>query len=224
MTQRYIIIGTDTNCGKTYVTCQLSQYLKKNEQTVLAIKPVASGGKWQNGILINGDLEKLQAVNEDFKKPICKWQFQPAISPHIAAAQLGKTISAEEIVRFCVNPRFAPRSHLLIETAGGLMSPLNTEQTWVDVLKISQIPAIMVVGIRLGCLNHALLTASVMQQHAIPCVGWIANVLNSRTQRVPENIQILQEKLPWPLLTMIGYQGRVTNNFSLLLDKSGHAV
>ncbi len=201
--KRYFIIGTDTDCGKTYVTCQLLDYFKKRGKRAQAIKPVASGCIEQDGQLISQDVLHLQHHNSHNHHPICRWLFKPPISPHLAAEEAGQFISAQAIADFCNDPAFSDNDYLLIESAGGLMSPLNNIETWLDVLLLSQIPVIFVVGMRLGCLNHALLTESVINTHRINCVGWIANCIDREMLVLPENIKTLSEKLKAPLLTTI---------------------
>lgn len=214
--KRYFIIGTDTDCGKTYVTCQLLDYFKKKGKRVLAIKPVASGCTELDGQLINEDVLHLQRYNSDTHKQICRWLFKPPISPHLAAEEVGQFISAQTVANFCDDAVFADTDYLLIESAGGLMSPLNNNETWLDVLLLSKIPVIFVVGMRLGCLNHALLTEFVINAHQINCAGWIANCIDTAMLVLPENIKTLSEKLKAPLLTIISHaQGIENNNLAL---------
>jgi dethiobiotin synthetase len=203
--KRYFIIGTDTDCGKTYVTCQLLDYFKHHHKRALAIKPVASGCLMQDGQLVSDDVRHLQRHNPVPHQQICQWLFKPPISPHLAAEQAGHYISAQDIVNYCNNPAFVNTDYLLIETAGGLMSPINNHETWLDVLVLSKIPVIFVVGMRLGCLNHALLTASALKTKNINCVGWIANCIDKDMLALPENIKTLTEKIKAPLLTTIAY-------------------
>jgi len=205
--KRYIIIGTDTNCGKTYVTCQLLEHLQNNGNRAMAIKPVASGCAEEGGQLINEDVLRLQHHNGIPHRQINPWCYKSPISPHLAAAEVGQHISAQQIADFCFEEAFSDVNYLLIESAGGLLSPLNKDETWLDVLSYSQIPVIFVVGMRLGCLNHALLTALALNTHHIKCAGWIANCLDKNMLALPENINTLTEKLNWPLIATISYQG-----------------
>lgn len=201
--KRYFIIGTDTDCGKTYVTCQLLDYFKKQKKRALAIKPVASGCIEQNGQLLSEDVLHLQHHNSDPHQQVCQWLFKPPISPHLAAEQAGQSITAQDIVNFCNNQAFTNTDVLLIESAGGLMSPLNNNETWLDVILISKIPVIFVVGMRLGCLNHALLTELALKSHQINCVGWIANCIDKDMLALSENINTLSQKMKMPLLKII---------------------
>lgn len=190
---RYFIIGTDTDCGKTYVTCQLLKQLKH----VRAIKPVASGG--------TGDADELAKHQPHGDEPLSRWSFEPAIAPHLAAQQAGETITFDALDAFCDGARFPESTTLLIESAGGLMCPLNQTQTWLDYLVHSKIPVILVVGIRLGCINHALLTAHALRSHHISCIGWIANQCDPAMQALEENLKTLQTRLSYPCLAHIPY-------------------
>jgi dethiobiotin synthetase len=205
--QSYFILGTDTNCGKTYVTCQLVQYLKKQSKQVLAIKPVASGCVEKHGQRINDDILHLEKANGVSTLPISSWLLAEPLSPHLAAKRENISISAQKIVNFCTAPQFKDLDYLFIEGAGGLMVPLNAEETWIDFLKQSDIPVILVVGMRLGCLNHALLTLHALNNHGIKCVGWIANCLDEKMQALEENIETLILKFNRPLLATITSHG-----------------
>ncbi len=210
--KRYFIVGTDTDCGKTYVTSRLVNHLRQKGYCALAIKPVASGCFERDGTLISEDAEQLARANGSPGIDISPWRFKPPVSPHIAAAEVGVRLSAKGIMDFCDAHVFANFDVLLIEGAGGLMVPLNEHETWLDFLKISEFPVILVVGMQLGCINHALLTAYALNAHNIPCVGWIANCLDNNMLALSENIQTLSEKIAFPLLETIGYQGDIGAN------------
>jgi dethiobiotin synthetase len=203
--QTYFIMGTDTDCGKTYVTCQLLNCL----DDAIAIKPIASGGM--------EDAELLAKHQAHYTKPLSRWSFKPAISPHLAAAQAGESITFDALDAFC-NAQTSTHKTLLIETTGGLMCPINNTQTWLDYLVHAQAPVIFVVGLRLGCLNHALLTAQALKTYHIPCVGWIANLCDPNMQAVQENIQTLETKLPYKRLATIEFNGTMTHRPSSALS------
>lgn len=209
--KRYVIIGTDTNCGKTYVTCQLLAHLKAKGSRAMAIKPVASGVVEKEGRLVNEDVARLQEYNGALEPAICSWVFNDPVSPHLAAKVVGQHVSAGEVVAFCESSKFQDTDYLFIESAGGLMSPLNDDETWLDVLLKSRIPVLLVVGMRLGCLNHALLTASVLKANRIPCVGWIANVVDNTMLLRSQNIETLTLKMDWPRLATLAHAGTFTD-------------
>ncbi len=203
--KRYFIVGTDTNCGKTYVTCQLLDALK--DKKVMAIKPVATGCYQEKGQLVGEDEVLLKNHSGDQKRDIGLMRYQMPVSPHIAAKAEGESISLQTIADFCNQESFKQLDYLLIEGAGGLMAPLNEAETWLHFLRFSKIPVILVVGLRLGCLNHALLTAEVLKTHDIPCVGWVANCIDKEMLALSENIETLKKMLWFPCLATIPFGG-----------------
>lgn len=204
--KRYFITGTDTDCGKTYVTCQLLAQLNQHAPRGLGLKPVASGCREQGGVLLSEDAERIARM-QSCDQPICQWAFKPPISPHSAARQAGVRLSAEAIAEFCAAPQFSQFEMMLVEGAGGLMVPLNEEQTWLDFLRLTAMPVIMVVGIRLGCLNHALLTEQVLRFNNLKCAGWVANCLSEEDAFCQDNITTLQQKMQIPHLATLAWQG-----------------
>lgn len=192
---RYFITGTDTDCGKTYVTRLLMDLYPAS----MAIKPVASG---YNG---HGDIDNLLKDKNFSIDALNPWRFSAPVSPHIAAEQEGKTIEMQELAEFCLNFKAEGIETLLIEGAGGLMVPLNYRETWMDFLKLTQIPVILVVGMKLGCINHALLTEMALISNGIRCHGWIANCLDPKMLALTENINTLKLHLSSPLLTVVSH-------------------
>ncbi|MDF1683056.1 MAG: dethiobiotin synthase [Legionellaceae bacterium] len=210
---RYFIIGTDTDCGKTYVTCQLLKHLNQSHQQALAIKPIASGGR--------GDIDALNQYQDPGTHSIYRWLFEPAIAPHLAAEQANQMISFEQLDTFCdikQDSKHPNTQTLLIESAGGLMCPLNTTSTWLDYLEHSKIPVILVVGMKLGCINHALLTQLALQTRHIKCRGWIANCVDLNMQVLKKNIGTLEHKLEYPRLATLEFNGTMPPNFCLPID------
>lgn len=210
--KRYFITGTDTDCGKTYVTCQLLSYFNNQEKKALALKPVASGCQEKNGQLLSEDVLRLQKYNKNSHYSISGWQFAPPISPHLAAKEINCKLSVDKIAKFCLDKQFNELDYLLIEGAGGLLVPLNDEETWLDFLTLTKIPVILVVAMRLGCINHALLTDSVLKTNQITCAGWIANCLDKGMLALSENIATLSLKMHMPLLATIPYSSNQQTN------------
>jgi dethiobiotin synthetase len=208
----YFITGTDTDCGKTYVTCQLLDYFKAQKKRALALKPVASGCSEYKGQMQSEDVLNLQKHNCDSSYSINNWLFVPPISPHLAAKAMNVRLSASEIATFCFNEQFSNFDPLLIEGAGGLMVPLNEEETWLDFLELTKIPVIVVVAMRLGCINHALLTDAVLKTKQIKAQGWIANCLDENMLALDENIATLSLKMQMPLLAVLPYQGKFSRD------------
>ncbi len=201
--QKLFIVGTDTDCGKTQVTCELIKHAQRQHQTVVGLKPIASGSL--------EDAHRIQAVTPT-PLPLSRitpWFFQEPISPHLAAQHEGREIILDEVVAYCMDASWQAYEKVLIEGAGGLLVPLNANDTWVDFLKQTQIPVLLVVGMRLGCLNHAQLTAQVLAYHGIDCIGWIANVLDPGLLFLDENIQTLQKKLNIPYGGCVPHQGEL---------------
>jgi dethiobiotin synthetase len=202
----YFITGTDTSSGKTYVTQQLQAKLPHT----LAIKPIASGCVWLDGSLVSEDARQLHHPSSPLTlADLNPWRFEMPVSPHIAAAQAGVRIEIDELAHYCLQLQPPGIDTLLIEGAGGLMVPLNEKESWIDFLKVTKIPVILVVGLRLGCLNHALLTQEVMEKHQLPCCGWIANCLDAEMLALEENIATLSSWLKMPLLGRVNFGGEL---------------
>lgn len=203
--KRYFITGTDTDCGKTYITSKLLKYFSSSA----AIKPIASGCYLQDNRLVNDDALLLQNNNCLTLDQINPWRFRAPIAPHIAAKKEGRDITVFELGNYCKDIEIPENNTLFIEGAGGLMVPLNEEETWIDFLHYTQIPVLLVVGITLGCINHALLSAHALASEKIECIGWIANCLDPEMLELEENITSLKYLLPFPCLTTIPYAGEI---------------
>lgn len=197
--QTYFMIGTDTDCGKTYVTCQMLRTMADS----IAIKPIQSGG--------TEDVQNLSAAQPHYQATLSRYSFAPPIAPHIAAAQVGEEITFKALDSFCDTHTAKPYRILFIETTGGLMCPLNAQQTWLDYVIHAQKPVIFVVGVRLGCLNHALLTAHALKTHGVTCAGWVANLNSPNMAVVSENLETLKTKLPYKHLATIPFNGTITD-------------
>ncbi|VEG90107.1 dethiobiotin synthase [Legionella spiritensis] len=208
--KRFFITGTDTDCGKTYATCSLLDTLNQRQNKAIGLKPVATGCVEQNGQLYSEDALLIQENNLNQTLNINKWSFKPPVSPHIAAKEAGTLITTGDIIRFCNSEPFQNNDIMLIEGAGGLLVPFNEEETWIDFLRQTAIPVIVVVGMRLGCINHALMTAEVLRANQIECAGWIANCLDKNMLYLKENLSIITTKMNMPRLATIPYKGKVT--------------
>lgn len=223
----FFITGTDTDCGKTYVVCALLSYYAQQHKKVMGLKPVASGCFLKEGELVNDDALRIQALNPVIAPVSCR-NFEPPVAPHLAALQTNQPITLKELIDFCDKPKQyrikpslpqplsgaeegqiaeATLDYLLIEGAGGLMVPLNDHATWVDFLQLTSIPVIIVVGMQLGCINHALLTASALAHQHIACAGWIANCLDPDMLMLEDNIQTLKNKMGVSFLGRVAFNG-----------------
>lgn len=198
---RYFITGTDTDCGKTYVTRELIRHYAN----ALALKPIASGCYKEQGQWISSDALLLSQAQPLSLEEINPWRFEWPVSPHIAAAREKQSIQLDKLIDYCLSFNKRDCDKLFIEGAGGLMVPLNDKHTWIDFLLQSRIPVIVVVGMKLGCINHALLTFSVLKAHSIPCLGWIANCFDPTMLALEENIQTISQLANIPLIARVPY-------------------
>jgi len=200
----FFITGTDTDVGKTWVTAGLLHVLNEQGLKTVAMKPVASGSKRIDGQLRNADAECLmQHMNTAAEYPeVNPYSFEPAIAPHIAATQAGENIELEKIQQ--IAEHLARRADvILVEGVGGWAVPLNETQGVADLAVKLQLPVIMVVRIRLGCINHALLSAQSIQASGLSIFGWVANMCNSPDSFAEENISALQQRLDCPMLARL---------------------
>ena len=204
MMRGFFITGTDTDVGKTWVTASLLHLLNEQGQKTIAMKPVASGCENIDGQLRNADAQCLiQHMSEaaDYLD-VNPYHFAPAIAPHIAAQQVGESINLAKIQKTA--ERLAGRADMiLVEGVGGWSVPLNETETLADLALGLQLPVIMVVAIKLGCINHALLTAQSIRASGLPIAGWVANMCDSDNLVLEENIIAIQQRLECPLLAKL---------------------
>lgn len=207
MPRHFFVTGTDTGVGKTTVTVRLMQQLIAQGLTVIGMKPVASGCEWLDGRWQNEDVRQLTAASNVKAPPelINPYCFEPAIAPHIAAAQAGVAIDLNIILE-AYKQLTTLADVVIVEGAGGLLVPLNSSQTMADLIQALDIPALMVVGMRLGCINHALLTAQVLKQRGIDFCGWVANSIDPQMSMPEENLQTLIQSLQQPPLLQVPFQ------------------
>ena len=200
--KKLFITGTDTDVGKTLVASGLLHRARQKGLTTLGLKPVAAGCELTEEGLRNSDALALQALCE----PEVTYQevnpvaLQAAIAPHIAAREEGKMLSADRLIGFCRGAMMRPVDFALIEGAGGWRVPLNDREFLSDVARGLECEVILVVGMRLGCLNHALLSAEAIRRDGLQLVGWVANILDPAMPRLDENIKSLRRSLAAPCL------------------------
>jgi dethiobiotin synthetase len=200
--KRWFITGTDTEIGKTYVACALVRWLVSQGHRVAGMKPVASGCERTNEGLRNEDaLALMTAANVVVPyETVNPFAFEPAIAPHIAAAEAGQSIDIEKINAAA---KTIKTDYLVIEGAGGWCVPLGGDRLLGELAKVIADEVILVVGMRLGCINHALLTASQVERDGIPLKGWIANHVDPDMQAQAENLETLRSLMPVPLLGVL---------------------
>lgn len=207
LTMKIFITGTDTEIGKTTVCCYLLKKYQQQGLSTLGLKPVASGCYKKNKQLVNDDALQLAEHSTiklayDLINPI---QLQSPVSPNIAACNEGISLTADHICQQ-LSPSLQVSSDVtLIEGIGGWLVPINPQQTMADVVYQLSIPVILVVGVRLGCINHALLTQQAMLQKKVDCLGWIANQLDPDERRFQENIMTLKKHVKYPLIDCVSF-------------------
>ncbi len=215
MTIKIFITGTDTDAGKTYIATGILNVFNQHNYSTLGIKPVASGCKLHHGILYNADALALQAASS-IQLPYHKinpYAFEPAIAPHIAATQIDCELSVEELKIRTEEALQYPADLCIVEGAGGWYVPLNDKETLADYVKATELNVILVVGIRLGCINHAILTHKAIENDGIPIVGWIANCINPHIKECGEIILTLKRWLKTPCLGVVGHNKNVDDIF-----------
>lgn len=200
----FFITGTDTDAGKTLVTTGLLVAAKNLGLTTAALKPVAAGCEQTADGLRNSDGLQLQAVmtKQFVYEQINPIALQAAIAPHIAAQQEKRSLSSDRLTGFCRSV-LGQADVTLVEGAGGWRVPINPRETMADLAKNLQLPVILVVGMRLGCLNHALLTFEAIVRDGLPVAGWVANCIDGDMPALVENIESLRVRLPVPSLGVV---------------------
>ncbi len=199
------ITGTDTGVGKTVVAAALVRALAAQGHRVAVMKPVASGSQRTPGGLRNDDALTLMAASKvtapyDRVNPYC---FEPAISPHIAAEDAGITVDISHI-RHNFDKLAAAADLTVVEGAGGWLAPLGAHIDIRDLAIALDLPVVLVVGIRLGCINHAHLTRlAIEQSHGAGMAGWIANTIDPAMPRQKENLETLTRQLGAPPLAIV---------------------
>ncbi len=207
--QHYFVAGTDTGVGKTLVSCGLLEAFKRTGVPALGLKPVAAGADETPMGLRNEDAVMLAAASSvsppyELINPVC---LREPASPHIAAALEGRRLSADRIAGMCRGAAATHRGVLLVEGAGGWRVPISERETMADVARVLGHSVILVVGMRLGCLNHALLSAEAIGRDGLVLAGWVANVIDPEMAHLEANIATLVRMLPAPCLGRVPHLG-----------------
>lgn len=208
MKAAYFITGTDTGVGKTHVACKLIKDYVAQGYQVIGMKPVAAGCELVDGTWVNEDVLKLeQASNVKASRELTNpYSFKEAIAPHIAAEKADAEIKIQMIQQAFV--RLANMADIVIvEGAGGFLVPLSGTQSMADLAAVLNIPIILVVGMKLGCINHSLLTVEAIQARNLTLHGWVANQLEQNMPALAENEATLAQKIKAPKLFSLGYSG-----------------
>ena len=212
--QTIFITGTDTDAGKTYVAVTLLQGLKALGYRTVAQKPVAAG---VNDAGFNTDALQLQqhateALSYQQVNPYC---LTDAVAPHLAAAKAGLCIDPIILSKELQKLQNVDADIALVEGAGGWLLPLDDNSTMADWVTEQQLPVLLVVGMKLGCLNHTLLTVREIERSGLKLLGWVANCIDPDMTYQQENINYLQQKLTAPCLGVLLYQSEPELNTSL---------
>lgn len=205
MGNAFFITGTDTDVGKTTVAAGLLCAARRQGFSTLAIKPVASGCDVTAQGLRNSDALAL-AQQSSIKLPYAQinpFAFAPAIAPHLAAQQAGVKLDMATLQQACLQVVNQQADLTVIEGAGGWRVPISASQTMADLAKALQLPVILVVGVRLGCINHALLTAETIARDGLTLTGWIANCLDPTMPALADNLISLEQHLKSPCLAQV---------------------
>lgn len=220
MKQSYFVVGTDTNVGKTYVASALIQHFSDAGMKTAGMKPIAAGcelsrhGVWQ-GQLVNEDVVALSnaatlSAPLDLINP---YHFTPAVAPHIAAEQADVDIDLDTIAQ-AYRLLAGMADVVVVEGAGGFLVPVNSQQTLADLAVKLDLPIVLVVGMRLGCINHALLTVEAIKSRGLTLAGWVANQIDPDMPMFAENLASLRQRIAAPCLSVVPWQGKVSFDFS----------
>lgn len=212
--QSYFVTGTDTNVGKTYVSCALLKHFSTAGFKTIGMKPIASGCELDaQGEFMNEDVAALvQASNIEAPIDLVNpYRFIPAVAPHIAAEQAEIEVSVDVIHNAYLQLKTLA-DVVIVEGAGGFLVPINQNQTLADLALALDIPIILVVGMRLGCINHALLTVEAIRARGLHLAGWIANQVDPGMAMFEENLETLQQRIAAPCLSIVRCQDDVTFN------------
>lgn len=194
------ITGTDTGIGKTHVASAVVAALHLRGLRTSVMKPIASGCESTEEGLRNEDalqLMSLASIDQTYAD-VNPYAFAPAIAPHLAAEQAGVRIDLDEIHRSYTR-NLLHSDICVVEGVGGWLVPINEDETVADLAALLQLPILLVVGMRLGCINHALLTIEQIEREDLPIAGWVANIIDPKMDCLDDNIQALQQRIPYPM-------------------------
>jgi dethiobiotin synthetase len=205
-TRGIFVTGTDTGVGKTVVACALVRALRNDGARVAVMKPVASGAfQTREGLRNTDALALMEAAGPGYPhayedvNPYC---FEPAISPHIAAKEAGIEVDTS-MIRQKYDRLATGVDWVVVEGAGGWFAPINEHQTMADLAWALAVPALLVVGLKLGCLNHAQLTRLGVESHGVSLAGWVVSGIDRHMTRIGANLETLERLLGQPPLAVV---------------------
>ena len=208
----YFIAGTDTGVGKTLIASSVVSKLWRDGKRVAVLKPVASGSEKIGDVAFSSDVSKLLrhgVENGLLYSDINPFLFHEQIAPHIAAKKNGIELSVKTIIQKSDQVLTSDADYVVIEGAGGWCVPLNDDETMADLALAYGYPVILVVGIRLGCINHTLLTYKSMCDLGVLVHGWVANVIDNEMLCLEENIEAIKSRIAAPLLGVVPYDSDI---------------
>lgn len=202
----YFVTGTDTGVGKTVIACALLHAFAAAGVKAVGMKPVAAGAEPSAHGWVNEDAEQLRhassiAAPRDLVNPFC---LRRPIAPHVAAAEEGVVIDLAHIAR-CFRALTALADAVVVEGVGGFRVPLGADADSTQLARQLALPVILVVGMRLGCLNHALLTADAVAAQHLTLAGWVANHIDPDMAAADDNVAALEARLPAPMIARVGF-------------------
>jgi dethiobiotin synthetase len=216
MAKGYFVTGTGTGVGKTLVSCALLHAFNSTGLIAVAMKPVAAGcenGKWMDVEMLAAACAVAPARNH-----MNPYALVPAIAPHIAAREMGIEIDIE-VIRNSLHELQRSADLVIVEGAGGFLVPLNEHEGSDDMALALNLPVILVVGMQLGCLNHALLTARAVRATGLTLAGWVANHIDPDMAVFDENVLALKQRLDCPLLGVLPFDPEVdAKKLAVLLE------
>lgn len=201
----FFITGTDTEVGKTLVAGALIQKMRAQGIHALGFKPVVAGTyQDHDGKILNEDLETLRLASQlrPEELVLCPYVFEMPIAPHIASGKQGINLELKIMMDAYEQIRSQAEA-VIVEGAGGFLVPINAAENLSGLAQKLDLPIIMVIGMRLGCINHALLTEEAISSRQLKIAGWVANTLSSEMSFLEENVKYLQSNLKSPLLGVI---------------------
>lgn len=200
----FFVAGTDTGVGKTAVSSALVRRLACAGWAAVGMKPVAAGARRAGAVLRNDDVESLARASSvraprALRNP---YVLAPPIAPHIAAAEAGVTLDLN-VIMHAYRALAARAQVVVVEGAGGLLVPLDERRDMGDLARRLRLPVILVVGVRLGCISHALLTVEAIERRGLTLAGWVANRIDARMPRYLANVESLRSRIDAPLLAEV---------------------
>ncbi|MBL4583038.1 MAG: dethiobiotin synthase [Pseudomonadales bacterium] len=202
---KFFVSGTDTDVGKTRIACGILEYARQHGLSSAAVKPMAAGCELTPDGFKNEDaLELIDAMTISLPySQVNPFALEPAIAPHIAAEQVGLEVSAPQLTQHCEKIINLESDITLVEGAGGWRVPINRTETFADVAKMLNLPVILVVSMRLGCINHAMLSLEAIRNDGLKVFGWVANRVDAQMSCFEENLETLKRQIPEPCIGVV---------------------